>query len=495
MELIKFRRQYLITAKEVTELDGWQKETFNGMNVYAEQSLQVHKRNIDDREFLLLGYWINPHSPEMSDDDILTQMVQDCDTFQKVLKFLYPLSGRFALFCRYGESVYGVNDASGYRHIFYSYTNDSVVFTSNVKLINYILMLKEKESLFEYRSTSYYSSVQTYAWPAGYCFFENIYQLIPNHYINVKERKVIRFYPNSELVKLDDREHIDFCIDTVSKLVKSSIDSLCSRTNVSFSLTSGIDSRVLLSLSKENADKMYFWISYLSRKQADYFLPFEILNNVGLKFHPVKSKKQGMKFAKFYDDQIAFGHPIWRDLYGSLVGKYPDNMIVVRGASCETIENYYYMNKVHPEKVSVDYLLSHPNFGYLKDVFEFRECMSFYLEELQDVCNIYKYKILDFVFWEQREGQWQAQSQMESDFLLDVYVPFNNREILDMLMTIPNEFRNKNDSYVFNRIIKLHWPELLNYPFNPPSKYSKFELKMQYYKEAAKFKLKKMFGK
>jgi len=46
MELIRFRRQYLITTKEVTELDGWQKETFNGMNVYAEQSLQVHKRNI-----------------------------------------------------------------------------------------------------------------------------------------------------------------------------------------------------------------------------------------------------------------------------------------------------------------------------------------------------------------------------------------------------------------------------------------------------------------
>ena len=84
---------------------------------------------------------------------------------------------------------------------------------------------------------------------------------------------------------------------------------------------------------------------------------------------------------------------------------------------------------------------------------------------------------------------------MESDFLFDVFVPFSNREILNMLLSIPNDLRNKKNLYVFKRIIELCWPELLNYPFNPPSKYSKLELKIQYYKEAVKFKLRKMFGK
>ena len=99
MELIKFRRQYLITAKEVAALDGWQKETFNGMNVYAEQSLQVHKRNIEDREFLLLGYWINPHFPEKNNSEIMDDMVARCDTFESVLHFLYPYPGIW--FCCY----------------------------------------------------------------------------------------------------------------------------------------------------------------------------------------------------------------------------------------------------------------------------------------------------------------------------------------------------------------------------------------------------------
>ena len=112
-----------------------------------------------------------------------------------------------------------------------------------------------------------------------------------------------------------------------------------------------------------------------------------------------------------------------------------------------------------------------------------------------NVCRKYDYNVLDFVFWEQREGQWQAASQLESDFLFDVFVPFSNREILNMLLAIPNELRNKKNCHVYKRIIESNWPELLNYPFNPPPKYSKFELKMQYYKAAAKFKFRKCLGK
>ena len=59
MNLIKFRRQYLITSKTIKELSSWQKSMFNGMNVYAEQSLQMLKTSTKNNEFLLLGYWID----------------------------------------------------------------------------------------------------------------------------------------------------------------------------------------------------------------------------------------------------------------------------------------------------------------------------------------------------------------------------------------------------------------------------------------------------
>lgn len=143
MKLIKFRRQYLITAKRVSELEGWQKETFNGMNVYAEQSLQMYKKKVENKEFLLLGYWINPHSPEMSDDEILDKAVQNCETFQKVLDFLYSISGRFALFCKFGEKIYGVSDAGGFRPIYYKYDNESVNITSNIYMFHYVMDVKE----------------------------------------------------------------------------------------------------------------------------------------------------------------------------------------------------------------------------------------------------------------------------------------------------------------------------------------------------------------
>ena len=194
MELIKFRRQYLITSKEVAELDGWQKETFNGLNVYAEQSLQVHKRNIDDREFLLLGYWINPHCPEKTDVDIMEDIVMQCDNLDKVLHFIYSLSGRFALFCKFGDNSYGINDASGYRSIFYSYADSVINITSNVMLINLVEKLVEKPALQTYYKSEHYKTIPTFAWPVGYCFYENIHQLIPNHYLDIMTGKIFRFF-------------------------------------------------------------------------------------------------------------------------------------------------------------------------------------------------------------------------------------------------------------------------------------------------------------
>ncbi|MBR6067781.1 MAG: hypothetical protein IKP45_08260 [Bacteroidales bacterium] len=494
MELIKFRRQYLITSKEIAELDDWQKETFNGMNVYAEQSLQVHKRNVDDREFLLLGYWINPHFPEKNNSEIMDDMVAGCDTFESVLPFLYPLSGRFALFCKFREKIYGINDASGFKSIFYSYTNYGINISSNIKLMSVVEPLKEKDTLKKYCDSSYYFSSPTYAWPVGYCFFENVYQLVPNHYLDIIERKIVRFFPNQQLQKLTNKTDIELTIKETVSLLKNSINALCGRESVSLSITSGVDSRTLLALSRDNVDNIYFWISYNSRKESDYYLPQLILSDLGLKFHPIKNVRASRCFTKFYDEALILPHSIWRRYLGSMLNKYPDNMIVIRGASAETVENYYYQSQPHPDVVSIENL-KHQNFGYIAEVPELRRQMESYLAEVNNVCRKYDYNVLDFVFWEQREGQWQAASQLESDFLFDVFVPFSNREILNMLLTIPNELRNKKNCHVYKRIIESNWPELLKYPFNPPSKYSRFELKMQYYKAAAKFKLKQIFRK
>ena len=270
------------------------------------------------------------------------------------------------------------------------------------------------------------------------------------------------------------------------------------RYPLSFSLTAGYDSRLLLSTVRDIASDLYFWISYNSKKERDYYLPKQILHDAGLSRHPIKNKILISKhYLDFYKTNTPMSHPIWKRYYCSMIDHYPDNYIVIRGCTAAVFKNNYYRNGSHPENVTVDFFKGHMHMLYLKeDIPELNIAFKKYLEDLQNACKENEYKTLDFWAWEYNGGgQWQAQSQLESDFLHDVFVPLSNREIIDLFLQLPDEYRDPKEMKAYKEIIKIGWPELLNYPFNPPSKYSKLELKMQYYKEAAKFKLKKMLGK
>ena len=497
MELIKFRRQYLITAKRVPELECWQKESFNGMNVYAEQSLEMHKINGENKEFLLLGYWINPHFPEKTNSDILDDMNRGCKTFEEVAKFLYSLSGRFALFCRYGESVFGVSDAGSFRPIFCNYDNNQVNITSNIYLLQYVINLKEKQEKSKFEHSNYYKLQPTYDWCPGFTFYENVFGVPANHYIDINKATVERFFPCYTRKDVSGAS-INQNLKNINLLIGNSIRSLASRERLSFSLTAGYDSRLLLSTIKDVANQMYFWISYESKKDRDYFLPARILSDAKLNRYPIKNKKKVSRFFRlFYKANTPMSHSIWERYYGSMVDKYPDNYTVIRGSTAAVFKNSYYGSKPHPDNVTKDFFRNHEHMLYLKeDLPDLNSYFENYLKEVQENCKKYGYRTLDFWEWEyDGGGQWQAQSQLESDFLHDVFVPLSNREIIDLFLQLPDEYRDPKEMKAYKEIIKIGWPELLNYPFNPPSKYSKFELKMQYYKEAVKFKLWKMFGK
>lgn len=495
MELIKFRRQYLITAKIVSELDSWQKTTFNGLNVYAEQSLQMLKSGVGENEYLLLGFWINPHYPEKSNADIMNDMIAECDGFEKVLKFLYPLSGRFALFCKFGDKAYGVSDAGGFRPICYTVGDEAINITSNIFLLKFVMNLKEKKEKYRFEHSDFYRWSPTYGWCPGYTFYQNVESVIANHYLNINERKMYRFYPNTILQAINTEADVDKATLEIAELLGNSIAGVVRRAPVSFSLTSGYDSRMILSTAKVFADKMYFWISYYSKKESDYFLPKEILQNNNLSFHPIKNKLHvSSRYSNFYFENAPMAHNIWCHYYMSMIDVYPSGFLVIRGSASGTVKRAYYANVQHPQHVSLSFLSKDSNFAYLSECQFLREYMEGYIESLQSCCLKYKYKTLDILQQESGEGgQWQAQSQLESDFLHDVFVPLSNREIIDLFLRLPESYRNPKDMIVYEEIIKIGWPELLNYSFNPPSKYSKLELKWQYYKEAVKFKLRKWF--
>ena len=72
-------------------------------------------------------------------------------------------------------------------------------------------------------------------------------------------------------------------------------------------------------------------------------------------------------------------------------------------------------------------------------------------------------------------GNWQSQGQLEWDIVQEVFTPFNNREIIDLMLGTKPEYRKGPDYILFKEVMRNLWPEVLSVPINPRS--SSFKIK------------------
>jgi hypothetical protein len=64
------------------------------------------------------------------------------------------------------------------------------------------------------------------------------------------------------------------------------------------------------------------------------------------------------------------------------------------------------------------------------------------LEEwLSDASKTYNINILHLFMWENREGNWQAMTQLEWDIVQEVFVPFNCRSLLTIILSLDEKYR------------------------------------------------------
>jgi hypothetical protein len=75
--------------------------------------------------------------------------------------------------------------------------------------------------------------------------------------------------------------------------------------------------------------------------------------------------------------------------------------------------------------------------------------------------------LLDMLYWEQRLGNWAAQSPSEQDIVIDELSPFNCRLLIEILSAPPRHLRAAPDYPLYKELMQHLWPEVLSVPFNP----------------------------
>lgn len=467
LKKLKFRRQFLLTTEPILGLNSWKTLNFGDHVLYSHPDLASVYEKGEFSEVILLGYIFDPMCHDRSERDILKEIAANPRP-KIIAQILYGLSGRFVLLIKTIDNLLFFNDACGLRSFYY------VNYKEHLQLASQPLLLKKvsadlivKREQYQSFFDSEYGKQKENWYPSGTSLYEGVKHLVPNHYLDSKTRLQYRYWPTNEH-KTND---YDSSLQKFSTLLQNIMTVASLKYDLALGVTAGFDSRIILSASKTAQDRMLFYtLKYrdMTMSSRDIQVPRKL--NESMNFdHKVMDCKipTTTEFAKIYEQNSDMAHlDDWGFIAYGISQNLPEGKMAIKGSCSETGRCFFYKSGKHPTLSSGANLVAY-NPGW-KGIAFIEKRLNNWFNEVNDSKTNLGYPILDLFHWEVSTGSWQTQNQLEWDIVHDTFTPFNNRELLDVMLRIHPKYRSKPNNYKLYRdtIYKL-WPELLSQPFNP----------------------------
>jgi len=471
-EDLLFRRQFLVTPDRCRALDNWQVKKLADFNIYAHGDLELSLLDANRKKpgLALLGYMIDPKSPNRTNEEILTAIQNSVRSVEDVCDYLHNIAGRFVLIVSYAKDTFVFHDACGLRSIFYTNKDDKVYLGSQPLIFKYVIPLRHRERLSTYEKSEYKKSNIEHWLPSGCSLFEGVSRLVPNHYLRLPSVEQVRYWPKYRL----QSQPLDKVSRNVSELLQDLMQAGNRRFSLAFSLTAGLDSRTLLSASRAVAADIFFYtLQYrnLTLRSHDVAIPKSLLRSLGYDHHLIDCRREiDSDFDCVYklNTPLAHNNDWGKTAYGMLVGGYPEERVAVKGNCSEVARCFYYKGGDHPPIATSEQIIDMTEKGWREFPFVCEDIADWY-DKTRLVSEASGVDILDLFYWEHRMGSWQAQSQLEWDIVQEAYTPFNHRGLLEAMLSCSSKYRCAPDYPLYTAICTRLWPQVLEQPINPPN--------------------------
>lgn len=470
MDNLKFRRQFLLTTLPITTLEAWNHQSFGQHTLYSHPDLKTYTVKGEKATVLLLGHVLDPKNASRTETDILTT-IADNPIPKHIAETLYGLSGRFVLMVKTAERILFFNDACGLRSFFYAEDQGSIQLASQPLLLKLAVgdMVAKGEQYHSFFESDYGKNSKENWFPSGTSLYEHVYHLVPNHYLDSNTLEQQRYWPN-EAHAINDYKS---SLDKFTSLLQSILVVGTKKHSLALGVTAGFDSRIILSACKPVKNDMQFYtLKYrdMTNASRDISVPAK-LNKIMHFNHQVMDCQIPVdkEFAKIYEQNSDMAHlDDWGFIAYGISQNLKEGSVAIKGSCSETGKCYFYRSGKHPEINSgADMLAYNPNW---KGIPFIEKRMHDWFNEINDPKANFGYPILDLFHWEVSTGSWQTQNQLEWDIVHDTFTPFNNRELLDIMLRIDPKYRSKPNNYqLYRDTIHKLWPEVLSQPVNPPS--------------------------
>ncbi len=463
-----FRRQFILGGEPADGIGGWRRERVGGrIPLAAHPDLPVEQLREGELELTLLGFMIDPDAPERDNAGVLRSLAGQGSSQLAVAQATMRIGGRWILIGDNGRETFLFTDPCGLRQVCYhSAENGDVWCASQPGLLSESLGLPGSEEAHGFMESIYFRTYREYWWPGSGTSVAGVRHLLPNHYLDLRSGRALRFWPWEPC---QPRELAEAC-GRGAEVLRGMIAGAANRSPVALPLTAGVDSRLLLAASRDLRDRiLYFTMLREHTRPEDIEVPRKLAARLGLHHVVIDCREEADgQFGDLYARNVTTSHEAWRDMTAVLLREFPEDHVVLTGNCAEIMRRYYHQSPVvvdaKDREVTPELLAALENAE--ENEYALAQHRAWLAGAETSVVGA-GYDLLDIYYWEQRMGRWQAMHQLERDLAHETLSPYNSRELFTTFLGVDVALRSEPVPESFTTLTRILWPDVLIEPFNP----------------------------
>ncbi|QFU01531.1 hypothetical protein FIU83_07740 [Halomonas sp. THAF5a] len=405
-----------------------------------------------EASMIALGHLYNPFNGHLGREalkDLAASWARGLDAFFTAAG---ELSGRFVLLVsEEGKGLRVVPDACASLPIAYALDDRQLVLSSHAELIRTRLSLPGDATVTRLLGSRFYRMGIRHC-PADLTEVEGVRLLTPNISLHHDAGGLAlqRFYPTRERVE----RPVEEVVDAVASALGASFDCLVRyRRPMTCALSGGVDSRVSLAATVGNREAIrFFTFSGDHKRERDAVCTRALADRLSLNFEDIELLRPSP------DDAF---RQRYRRLQGKTRAPNADTVLFrthhfgtfkgfeIRSCISEIARNFM-RRKFHIRHLPMTAHAMVPLYKRVPFMASWHRLIAgafddwFRRTEFERVerCG---YDWLDFYYWEVRVGTWQSQVLQDSDYYCSPTVIFNNRTLLDMMLSVPEVYRSTDE--------------------------------------------------
>lgn len=476
-----FRNQYILADYKLSLPPSFSVNKFHSLFIYSDHALNTTVYHNETCSIFLLGFIIDPFSPEKDDAQILKYIAGQSRCRDSFFETIQRMSGRYVSIFKSKNNYTIIGDACCLRQMYLSTTATRFTMSSSPKL--FLVATKSAHKISEDKQAFIQSPEfrrHEHSWFGSQCIDDRLLKILPNHYFDVNAKKIKRiplFNPNLSTPK----KVIDFSVE----ILKGSIRAAAKRYNLIQPVTAGWDTRILLAATRGMVHEINFYIFQhlnLPASHPDLTISQQMMQRLGIPFHMIAPTQLKAEFLEIFREAFILPRILTKTAgiqYHFYHNK--DKGIVNINGNCGAITRCHfgvYRNKIAPDQLP--WFTPYQN----KSEFVSHEIMQWSISA-QEFAKRYAIPLLDLFYWECRTGNWAPIYPFEQDIAIEEFSPFNNRALLYAQLLLPAKIRNAPKHRFFYRLIETMWPATLDEPINPKPWYAQLR---QYLKRNARMR-------